>query len=147
MIQDVYIKTINKNEDERGWLSELQRADTDIQSSMCYMSFTKNGVVRIPREHKEQTNFFVFVGTGDFELYLWDNRKGSETYGVEGKLIVGESNPVSVSIPPGVIYGLKSISEDGSFCINLPNRLYKGVLKSFDTDEIRYEKDSKFIIK
>ena len=137
MIQDLYIKTINKNEDERGWLSELQRADTDIQSSMCYMSFTK----------KEQTNFFVFVGTGNFELYLWDNRKSSETYGVDRKLIVGESNPVSVSIPPGVIYGLKSISKDGSFCINLPNRLYKGVLKSFDTDEIRYENNSKFIIK
>ena len=42
---------------------------------------------------------------------LWDNRKDSPTYGQYEKLIVGQSNKVSVLIPPGVVHGYKSISE------------------------------------
>ena len=149
IIKGVIIKKLSEYKDERGWLSEIYRKDFDkFQAAMSYVSYTKFNIVRGPHGHKKQTDFFVFIGPGDFELYLWDNRKDSETYKNKMKLIVGENNKVSVLIPPGIVHGYRSISEKGSFCINLPDKLYAGKDKKEKVDEIRYEedKDSSFKI-
>jgi len=141
-IKGVVIKKIKKFEDVRGWLTEIYRKDSDnIHAAMSYVSFTKFNVARGPHEHLKQTDFFVFIGPGDFELYLWDNRKDSETYKEEMKFVVGESNKVSVLVPPGVVHGYKSISKNGSISINLPDKLYAGKNKKEKVDEIRHEND------
>ena len=76
MIKGVIIKELSEYSDERGWLTEIYRKDSHkLQAAMSYVSFTKFNQIRGPHEHKEQTDFFVFIGPGDFELYLWDNRK------------------------------------------------------------------------
>lgn len=140
MIEGVIIKKIVLNEDNRGWLSEIYRNDeTNINPAMSYVSHTKYNVIRGPHEHKEQTDLFIFIGYGDFELYLWDNRKDSKTYGAKMKLIVGESNKVNVVVPPGIVHGYKSISKNGSMSINLPDKLYAGKNKKEKVDEIRHE--------
>ena len=146
MIEGVIIKKLIQHCDNRGWLSEIFRKDENkILPAMSYISHTKFNQVRGPHEHLEQTDFFVFAGYGDFELYLWDNRKDSETYGNKMKLIVGENNMCSILIPLRVIHGYKSISKNGSLSINLPDKLYadKGKI-----DEIRHEnnENSKFKI-
>ncbi|MBD3360084.1 MAG: dTDP-4-dehydrorhamnose 3,5-epimerase [Candidatus Buchananbacteria bacterium] len=142
MIKDVIIKNLNKFEDERGWLTEVYRNDEmDYQPVMSYVSVTKPGVSRGPHEHKEQTDFFVFVGPGDFALYLWDNRETSETYGQNQIVEVGEKNPVAVLVPPGVVHGYKCISEKPAYSINLPDKLYAGEFKKSEVDEIRWEHD------
>lgn len=141
-IQGVIIKKLKKHKDNRGWLTEIYRKDTDeFKPKMSYVSYTKYGQKRGPHEHKKQSDYFVFLGYGDFELYLWDNREDSKK---KMKLIVGESNKVSVIVPPGVVHGYKSISKQGSLCINLPDELYKK-----NGDEIRHEdnKQSRFKIK
>jgi len=149
-IKGVQIKKLERYNDERGWLSEIYRKDSNnFKAAMSYISYTKFNVVRGPHEHKKQSDFFVFVGPGDFELYLWDNRKNSKTYRKKIKLSVGENNKVSVLVPPGVVHGYKSISKKGSISINLPDRLYKGENKQEEIDEIRHEDNtkSKFKIK
>lgn len=63
MIEGVIIKSIKKNEDERGWLAEFFRSDeVEYLPVMSYLSFTKNGIARGPHEHKHQSDYFVFVG-------------------------------------------------------------------------------------
>ncbi|OQA30593.1 MAG: dTDP-4-dehydrorhamnose 3,5-epimerase [archaeon ADurb.Bin336] len=149
MIEGVKVKQISTFTDDRGWLSEIFRTDENkFSPEMSYVSFTKFGVVRGPHEHVNQTDFFVFIGPGDFELYLWDNRKNSKTFGEAQKIVVGESNKVSVTVPPGVVHGYKSITESGSLSINLPDKLFAGKDKKEAIDEIRHEKDldSKFKI-
>ncbi|MDP2749631.1 MAG: dTDP-4-dehydrorhamnose 3,5-epimerase family protein [Nanoarchaeota archaeon] len=149
MISGVIIKKIAFNEDSRGWLGEIYRNDSDpLKAAMCYVSHTEFCKIRGPHAHKKQSDFFVFIGPGDFELYLWDNRKNSSTKGAKIKIVVGESNKVSVLVPPGVVHGYKAISKEGSFSINLPNKLYAGKQKKEKVDEIRHEeqKESKFII-
>ncbi len=149
MIKDIQIRKLEAYNDERGWLTEIYRKDSDkFQAAMSYISYTNFNVVRGPHEHKEQADFFVFIGPGDFELYLWDNREDSETNEEKMKIIVGESNKVSVLVPPGVVHGYKSISEKGSIAINLPDELYAGEDKKEEVDEIRHENDpnSKFKI-
>ena len=144
MIEEVIIKNIKKNEDERGWLAEIYRSDEiDFVPVMNYLSFTKNGIIRGPHEHKYQSDYFVFVGPGDFELNLWDRRDNSGTNGQYLKLTVGESNPCLVIVPPGVVHGYKCVSNNGAFSINLPDKLYKGKNKAEEIDEIRWEKDPK----
>ncbi len=142
MIKGVIIKQINKFTDDRGWLGEIYRNDEiNYSPVMAYVSITKPGVVRGPHEHEYQSDFFVFAGPGDFELHLWDRREKSPTKGEYLKETVGESNPVSVLVPPGVVHGYKCISEIDALSINLPDKLYKGEGKKEEVDEIRWEKD------
>ncbi len=136
MIKDVIIKKINKNKDKRGWLAEIYRDDEiDFKPAMSYVSMTKPGVIRGPHEHKEQADFFVFLGPGDFEVHLWDKK------GEYMKIKAGENNPSFIIVPPGVVHGYKCVSDVDGLCINLPDKLYKGKRKKGEIDEIRWEED------
>ncbi len=102
-------------------------------------------------------DFFVFVGPGDFELHLWDRSLGkaqdrqgkSKTKEEYMKIEVGENNPCLVIVPPGIVHGYKCVSDTPAYCINLPDKLYKGEGKQGEVDEIRWEDDpdSPYIIK
>jgi len=56
-------------------------------------------------------------------------------------MTVGSSYPCTVIVPPGVVHGYKCISEVPAMSINFPDKLYKGVAKQDEIDEIRWEKD------
>jgi len=142
MIKDIIIKKLNKYEDERGWLSEIWRIDEGgYQAIMSYVSVTEPGKIRGPHEHVNQSDYFVFLGPGSFELHLWDKRKNSKTNGEYMKIEAGENNPTAVLVPPGVVHGYKCVSESAGWCINLPNKLFKGEGKKEKVDEIRWEDD------
>ncbi len=150
MIKDVVIKKLNKHDDERGWLVEIWRNDEGgYQAAMSYVSVTKPGTVRGPHEHKEQTDYFVFLGPGKFELHLWDRRAGSPTEGEYVKIAGGEDNPTAVLVPPGVVHGYKCVSACPGWCVNLPDKLFRGKGKTEEVDEIRWEddEDSPYVIK
>ena len=140
MIDGVIIKKLNKHFDERGWLAEIFRRDEfNFDPAMSYISLTKAGVIRGPHEHVYQSDCFVFVGPGDFRLYLWDRRPGSVSEGEAIQVVAGVSAPTLVIVPPGVVHGYKCISEEDGLSINLPDKLYKGEGKNDDVDEIRWE--------
>jgi dTDP-4-dehydrorhamnose 3,5-epimerase len=142
MLQGVIIKKLEKFSDERGWLAEIFRNDeVSYHPAMAYVSVTQPGVARGPHEHKAQSDFFVFVGPGSFNLYLWDNRNDSKTFGQKEIMEVGEGNPLAVIVPPGVVHGYKCISDIPAYSINFPDKLYKGKDKTEEVDEIRWEKD------
>lgn len=141
MINDVIIKALPKYEDNRGWLSEIYRNDElKYQPVMGYISLTYQGIVRGPHEHLKQSDCFVFVGPGSFELHLWDRREDSATNGEYMKLEVGEEKPTMVIVPPGVVHGYKCINGP-AYSINLPDELYKGINKAEEIDEVRWEED------
>jgi len=142
MIQGVIIKKLNKYEDERGWLAEIYRDDElRYQPAMGYVSLTRPGVARGPHEHKHQSDCFVFVGPGSFELHLWDRRENSETKGEYLRMEMGENNPTMVIVPPGVVHGYKCAGDKDAYSINLPDKLYRGANKAEEIDEIRWETD------
>lgn len=142
MINGVIIKELKKYEDDRGYLMEIYRRDeVDLGVAMAYLSVTLPGIIRGPHEHVYQTDYFIFPGGGDFTLYLWDRRAGSTTYGEKLEMTVGISNPCTVIVPPGVVHGYKCISDSPATSINFPDKLYKGVIKQDEIDEIRWEKD------
>lgn len=142
MIAGVIIKELKKFSDDRGWLTEVYRRDEiDFSPAMSYISLTLPGVVRGPHEHVYQSDYFIFIGPGNFKLYLWDRRDDSATKGEKLEIEVGEIKPCAVLVPPGVVHGYKCISDTPALSINLPDKLYKGVAKQADIDEIRWEED------
>lgn len=143
-IQGVRVEAARVFADERGWLSEVFRADEGPEDEvpvMSYLSVTNPGVARGPHEHVDQTDRFGFFGPGDFELRLWDNRPGSPTHGRALRLEVGAANPTLVVVPPGVVHGYRNISDIPAWVINFPNRLFMGAGRREPIDEIRHEED------
>lgn len=142
MIDGVIIKELKQFSDERGWLAEIYRQDEiDFSPTMSYVSFTKAGMVRGPHEHVYQSDYFVFLGPGTFEVHLWDRRPGSATNGKYQQIIAGVNEPKSILVPPGVVHGYKCVSKEDGVSINLPDKLYKGIAKQEEIDEIRWEED------
>jgi len=143
-INDIIIKDLIIIEDHRGWLLELFRKDmidNKIIPEMSYISLTYPGMIRGPHEHLRQTDYFCFLGPSILELFLWDNRKESSTYRHKISLKISENNPKNVIVPPRIVHAYKNIGDSPSLVINFPNRLYAGVKKKENIDEIRHEDD------
>lgn len=142
-IDGIIIKDLVKNEDSRGWLTELFRKDLideGIFPEMSYISLTHPGIARGPHVHFEQTDYFCFISS-TFRLFLWDDRKESGTYGNKMSLDIDESNSKMVIVPPEVVHAYKNIGNKPGLVVNLPNRLYAGWEKKEKVDEKRYEND------
>jgi|SRR5690606_9547482 len=149
-IADVVVYPLKKYTDERGWLAELFRHDeleAEFYPAMSYISFTRPGVARGPHEHVDQADLFCFIGPSDFKMRMWDNRKGSPTYGHRMTLIVGASDAKAIVVPKGVVHGYKNVGEIDGMVINCPNRLYMGEGKREPIDEIRHEDDPETIFR
>jgi dTDP-4-dehydrorhamnose 3,5-epimerase len=144
-IQDVVVYPLKKFVDERGWLCELFRHDeiaAEFYPQMAYISLTEPNVVRGPHEHIAQADLFCFLGSGNFKMRMWDNRKDSATYNFVMTLFVGEDNPQAIIVPKGVVHAYKNYSMiQKGVVINCPNRLFMGEKKSEEIDEIRHEDD------
>jgi dTDP-4-dehydrorhamnose 3,5-epimerase len=141
-IDGVVFRAVAAHQDHRGWLAELYREDAlsgPQHPVMAYVSETLPGVARGPHEHADQTDYFVFLGPGEFVLYLWDARFDSATRGRAMKVAVGESNRQCVIVPPGVVHAYKNVGATPGWVFNAPNRLYAGPGKRGPVDEIRHE--------
>jgi dTDP-4-dehydrorhamnose 3,5-epimerase len=141
-IDQVVLRPLKVFKDWRGWLVELFRQDELVQERwpvMTYVSQTLPGVTRGPHEHVDQTDGFAFMGPSDFKLFLWDTRSDSPTEGRRTVVVIGESNPVAVWIPPGVVHAYRNIGTIPGLVFNSPNRLFAGYGKKEPIDEIRHE--------
>ena len=141
-IHGLALVPLRRCEDHRGWLIELFRED-ELDSEhipvMAYVSQTLPGEARGPHSHQEQSDLFGFFGPGDFDLYLWDARPDSPTFGNKQVVLVGASNRRTVLVPAGVVHGYRNVSGVPGLVFNSPNRLYAGTGRKQPVDEIRYE--------
>jgi dTDP-4-dehydrorhamnose 3,5-epimerase len=143
-IQGVIVRDLVKHADQRGWLTELFRSDEigpELLPVMSYVSSTEPGVVRGPHEHREQIDFFCFMGPSNFRIYLWDNRKESATHANKMVLEAGEDHPRSIIVPAGVVHAYRNIGSKPGWSMNFPNRLYGGKMRKEPVDEIRHENE------
>jgi len=143
-IEGVVVRDLARHTDERGWLTELYRSDEVEAASlpaMAYLSATEPGAVRGPHEHRDQADYFCFIGPSMFQIYLWDNRSFSPTYGNRMILEAGQARALMLIIPAGVVHAYKNIGTVPGWAINLPNRLYAGAGRKDVVDEFRHEND------
>lgn len=125
LIDGVRIKKLRLIPDERGYLIEMLRADDDIfeRFGQVYMSVAYPGVVKGWHYHKIQTDFFTIVG-GMMKVVLYDGRPDSPTHGEINEFFMGELNPLLITIPPGVLHGMKAIGTAPGLLINCPTEPY-----------------------
>jgi dTDP-4-dehydrorhamnose 3,5-epimerase len=144
IVEGVLWKPLRIYQDNRGWLFELFRRDevaAEYFPEMTYVSATNPGVARGPHEHRDQADFFWFLGPSNFKLYLWDNRPTAATYGIFQAEIVGVDRPMAVVIPAGIVHAYRNVGQEIGLVYNGPNRLYKGEGRREPVDEIRHEED------
>jgi dTDP-4-dehydrorhamnose 3,5-epimerase len=145
-IHGVQVKELKEFHDSRGWLSELYRMDElgEYRPAMGYISVTHPHFTRGPHEHLEQTDHFCFFGA--FSLYLWDNRKGSSTYG--NRMVIENADRSVVVVPPGIVHAYRNSGEKEGMVLNFPDKLYAGQGRKEKVDEVRYEDDpgSPFVV-
>ena len=138
-MEGLEIKELPVYKDQRGWLSEIFRDDETLyRPAMSYLSMTRPGLLRGPHEHRDQTDYFCFVG--QFRLYVWDNRKDSPTY-LEKKVVDTNDIPTVAIVPAGVVHAYKNTGSSDGLVINMPDRLFMGEGKAEPVDEIRHEDD------
>ena len=150
MIQGVIVRDLRKHVDERGWLAELFRQDElmeEFYPRMAYISQSQPRALRGPHEHRDQADFFCFIGPSTFKVRLWDNRPDSQTYRNVMTLFVGEDNPKSVLTPKGVVHAYLNVGYIVGIVINFPNRLFQGANRTEEVDEIRHEDDPDTVFK
>lgn len=144
-IEGVLIRSLQRYDDRRGWLTELFRADElpgDFTPAMGYISMTRPGVARGPHEHRCQTDGFAFM-SGRFEITLWENRPGRDR--LKWVLQAGEETPLFLIVPPGVVHAYRNVGDSDALVFNFPDRLYAGKGRAETVDEIRHEDiDSEF---
>lgn len=142
MIQGVKTKKLKYNVDERGRLMEILRSDDEIfkKFGQLYMTTNYPGVVKAWHYHKKQTDNVCCL-KGKIRIALYDDRSDSKTNGEVNEFIIGEKEPMIISIPPGIYHGWKCISKIESIVISLPTEAYNYK----KPDEYRLPPDSKDI--
>jgi dTDP-4-dehydrorhamnose 3,5-epimerase len=125
LIEGVTVKRLKVIADERGFLMEMLRSDDDMftEFGQVYLSVAYPGVVKGWHYHKLQTDYFTVV-KGMLKVVLYDRREGSPTHGEINEFFMGEKNPILISIPPGVVHGVKAIGGEAGYLVNCPNKTY-----------------------
>ena len=149
-VDDVMVRPLRKFVDADGWSCEFWRSDQmhEFQPEMGRITQSEPGRVRGPHEHEEQTDYFCFMGPGNFKFYVWDNRPESPTYGQSQTFYMGQDEPATILVPPGVVHAYKNISSTPGILFNSPDKLYGGPHYSKEIDEIDHAgvEDSPFVV-
>ena len=125
MIAGVKIDRIEWKPDERGRLAELFRADDGSLPpfGQVHVTTVLPGAIKAWHRHRERTDVLAVV-SGMARLGLFDDRQGSATYGELMELFLGDHQPLRVTIPPGVWFGLKGYGEREAVVVVLTDRPY-----------------------
>ena len=84
----------------------------------AYFSTINNGEIKGWNRHKKMTlNLIVPVGEVTFVIY--DDREKSKTKGIFYKIDLSPSNYKRLTVPPGLWFGFRGISEGMNFICNV----------------------------
>lgn len=103
-IEGVVVTPVTRNEDERGFFSEIARFDGYRQANH---SHSRRGVLRGLHYHQSQADLW-YVVHGTAQVALADLR-GDEP--IVETLTVGESSPCTIYIPPRVAHGFLALTD------------------------------------
>ena len=126
LIHGVHVKPLKVIPDERGYVMEMLRCDDPFfqRFGQSYVSVAYPGVVKGWHYHTVQTDHFVIV-KGMMKVVLYDQRADSPTKGMVNEFFMGERNPILITIPPGVVHGMKGVGTEPAMLVNIPTEPYR----------------------
>lgn len=117
----VYCKALKTHPDERGFFREIIRSSDPFFKEAVFAQWShskmQKSVVKAWHYHHVQIDWW-YVALGQVQVVLFDNREESPTYRGKLEFIMGdtaeygpETLELCVKIPPGVLHGLKVLSD------------------------------------
>ena len=139
------VKIIKKKQfiDERGKIMHMLRVDDKefVKFGEIYFSYTYPGAIKAWHRHKEMTLTYAAV-SGKIKLVLFDDRKNSPTEGKLEEIFLSDEDYFTVTIPPLIWNGFKSIEDKAAIvanCTDVPHSEGEIERKKFDDPSIPYE--------
>lgn len=112
-MKGVEVKSLISHGDDRGFFREVFRATESIFEGGVFGQWShskmEKNVVKAWHYHHVQTDWW-YVPFGEVKTALIDYREESPTFKEKLEINMGESNPVCVRIPPGVLHGCRVVS-------------------------------------
>jgi len=130
VIQNLEIREIKKNVDERGFFTELFREDwKDFLKNdsivQFNLSYSYPGIVRAWHRHNRgQFDCFICID-GAIKVCAYDDRPTSETYGDISEIILSREKLTLVKVPGILWHGYKVVGEEPATVLYGVNKLYE----------------------
>jgi dTDP-4-dehydrorhamnose 3,5-epimerase len=133
LIDGVLVEPLQVHPDDRGFFAELARlgsegiaarmiADGQRQIQVS-MTLTYPGTIKGIHYHYAQTDLWAPIA-GMLQVFLYDMRRGSKTFGLINTLYVGQLQPWEILIPPGIGHGYKVLGTQPAQLVYLTDRYY-----------------------
>lgn len=141
-IEGVQITPLKIFSDDRGSVMHMLRNDSKIFDKFgeIYFSTIFKDKIKAWHLHKEATLNYACV-YGEVQLVLFDERKGSSTFGDYQELILSLKNYSLITIPPNIWNGFKGLSDKFSIianCLNLPHNEKEMVRLDIKDNRFKY---------
>jgi dTDP-4-dehydrorhamnose 3,5-epimerase len=143
LIEGVQIEPLTVYPDDRGFFTELARLGKGLASRMVpdgprqiqvSLTLTYPGTIKAIHYHSEQTDLWAPV-SGMIQVFLYDLRVNSRTFGAINTLYSGRLQPWEILIPPGVAHGYKALGVEPIQLLYFTDRHYN------PADELRLPYD------
>lgn len=126
-IEGVRIFHLEEHPDRRGSFFEMFRREwlRDIFDESMQVNCSKSvaGALRGMHYHNEQWDLWVPL-SGRMRAGLADLRRGSSTFGTSTSLLMDDSRPLGLLIPPGVAHGFAALTD--LILVYVVSRYYDG---------------------
>lgn len=132
LIHGVRIVPLQIHADDRGFFAELARLGLGVAEAMVpgagrrlqlSATLTYPGTIKAIHYHFEQTDLWAPL-SGMLQVFLYDLRRASATFGAINTLYLGQYRPWTLLIPPGVAHGYKVIGSQPAILVYLTDRYY-----------------------
>lgn len=125
-IHDVDLITLNQIKDDRGAVYHFLKSNDPSFKGFgeAYYSRINHGVVK-GWKLQTKTHQHFCVPFGEIKIVIYDNRIDSPSRGSINKIILNDNvNYQLLSLPPGLWYSFKCISEDFALLANIIDHLH-----------------------
>ncbi|HMF91679.1 MAG TPA: dTDP-4-dehydrorhamnose 3,5-epimerase family protein [Candidatus Angelobacter sp.] len=133
LISDVRVEPMALHTDDRGFFTELARLGaTGIAGEMIAgvgkqiqisATLTYPGTIKAIHYHYHQTDLWMPIA-GMLQVFLYDMRRKSRTFGLINTLYIGLLRPWELLIPPGVGHGYKVLGPQPAQLVYVTDRYY-----------------------
>ena len=132
LIDGVQIEPLQIYPDDRGFFTELARLGKGLAANMVpdavrkiqvSLTLTYPGTIKAIHYHSEQTDLWAPV-SGMVQVFLYDFRRHSKTFGTINTIFVGRFQPWEILIPPGVGHGYKALGTEPIQLVYFTDRHY-----------------------
>lgn len=143
LIDGVLIQPLEVYPDDRGFFTELARFGKGLAAKMIpddtrkiqlSMTLTYPGTIKAIHYHSQQTDLWAPI-TGMIQVFLYDFRLHSPTFGAINTIFTGRFQPWEILIPPGIGHGYKALGVEPIQLVYLTDRFYN------PADELRLPYD------